>query len=47
MPSFVNKLKGMGCEKVQMIDTTDGKFMTKKEAAMYSLRHSAILYGRK
>ncbi|MGI6726830.1 MAG: class I SAM-dependent methyltransferase [Christensenellales bacterium] len=47
MPSFINKLKGMGYEKVQMVDTTDGKFMTKKEAAMYSLRHSAILYGRK
>jgi arsenite methyltransferase len=47
MPSFIKKLKGMGYEKVQMIDTTDGKFMTKKEAAMYSLRHSAILYGRK
>jgi ubiquinone/menaquinone biosynthesis C-methylase UbiE len=47
MPSFINRLKGMGYEKVQMIDTTDGKFMTKKEAAMYSLRYSAILYGRK
>ncbi len=47
MLSFINKLKDMGYEKVQLIDTTDGMFMTKKEAAMYSLRHSAILYGRK
>jgi len=37
----------MGYEDVRLIDTTDDMFMTKKEAAIYSLRHSAILCGRK
>ncbi|NMD37368.1 MAG: class I SAM-dependent methyltransferase, partial [Christensenellaceae bacterium] len=47
MQSFINKLKDMGYESVQIIDTTDGKFMSKKEATIYSLKHSAVLYGRK
>lgn len=47
MQSFIKTLKDMGYENVQMIDTTDGLFMTKKEAFMYSLSRSAILCGRK
>ncbi|MGI6688681.1 MAG: class I SAM-dependent methyltransferase [Christensenellales bacterium] len=47
MQSFIKKLRNMGYENVQLIGTTDGVFMTKKEAVMYSLRHSAILCGRK
>lgn len=47
MLSFVKELKDMGYEDVRLIDTTNGKFMTKKEASIYSLRHSAILCGRK
>jgi arsenite methyltransferase len=47
MQSFVKQLKDMGYEDVRLIDTTDDMFMTKKEAAIYSLRHSAILCGRK
>jgi ubiquinone/menaquinone biosynthesis C-methylase UbiE len=47
MQSFINKLRNMGYENVQLIGTTDGVFMTKKEAVMYSLRYSAILCGRK
>ncbi len=47
MQSFIDKLKNMGYESARLIDTTDGLFMTKKEAAMYSLKCSAILYGKK
>ncbi len=47
MESFIRKLKDLGYEKIQLIDTTNGMFMTKKEAAKYSLSHSAILFGKK
>lgn len=47
MQTFINQLKDMGYEDVRLIDTTNGKFMTKKEAFMYSLSSSAILCGRK
>ncbi|MGI6739645.1 MAG: class I SAM-dependent methyltransferase [Christensenellales bacterium] len=47
MQPFIDKLKVMGYESVELIDTTNGMFMTKKEAALYSLSHSAILYGKK
>ena len=32
MQAFVKKLKAMGYEKVELIDTADGKFMTKFES---------------
>lgn len=47
MQAFVNKLKAMGYERVELIDTTDGKFMSKKEAAHIMLRGSTLLVGRK
>ena len=47
MQSFVKKLKEMGYEKVELIDTTDGKFMKKSEAAWMGLSGSALLTGRK
>lgn len=47
MALFIDKLKSMGYESAMLIDTTDGLFMTKKEATIYSLKNSAILYGRK
>ncbi|NLL91408.1 MAG: class I SAM-dependent methyltransferase [Ruminococcaceae bacterium] len=47
MPVFIERLKKMGYENVKLVDTTNGIFMTKKEASMYNLRHSAILYGKK
>ncbi len=46
MDSFINKLKKLGYENSRLVDTTDGLFMTKKEATMYSLKHSAILIGK-
>lgn len=47
MELFIDRLKSVGYESAKLIDTTDGLFMTKKEAIMYSLKDSAILYGRK
>ncbi len=47
MQAFINKLKSMGYERVEMIDTTDGKFMSKKEAARIMLWGSALLVGKK
>ena len=47
MKAFVQKLRGMGYEEVRLVDTTDGKFMTKKEALWMGLSGSALLIGRK
>ena len=47
MQAFVKKLKEMGYEKVDLIDTTGGKFMKKSEAAWMGLSGSALLTGRK
>ena len=46
MQEFVKKLKDMGYEKVELIDST-GKFMTKQEAKCMALDGSALLVGRK
>lgn len=47
MKAFVRKLKSMGYEDVQLIDTANGKFISKGEAGWMGLSGSAILYGRK
>ena len=47
MQTFVQKLRDMGYERVEMIDTTDGSFMTPKEAKRLMLRGSTLLAGRK
>ncbi|MBR1677790.1 MAG: class I SAM-dependent methyltransferase [Clostridia bacterium] len=47
MQAFVRKLKSMGYEKVELIDTTKGKFMSEKEAKFLFLSGSAILFGKK
>ena len=47
MQAFVQKLIEMGYEKVELIDTTDGKFMKKSEAAWMALSGSALLVGIK
>ena len=47
MQAFVKKLRDMGYEKVELIDTTDGRFMKKSEAAWMALSGSALLTGRK
>ncbi len=47
MQAFVRKLKDMGYERVELIDTTDGKFIKKGEATWMALTGSALLTGRK
>ena len=47
MQAFVKKLKDMGYEKVELIDTTNGKFMSKTESIWMELSGSALLVGRK
>ena len=47
MASFVKKLLEMGYERVELIDTTDGVFMSKKEARMLQLEGSTLLVGKK
>ena len=47
MQAFVKKLKDMGYEQAELIDTTDGTFMKKSEAAWMALSGSALLTGRK
>lgn len=47
MQLFVKKLKDMGYEQVELIDTTNGKFMTKFESVWMELSGSAILIGKK
>ena len=47
MQAFVRKLRHMGYETIELIDTTDGMFMTKREAGWMGLSGSALLVGRK
>ena len=47
MQAFVRKLRDMGYECVELIDTTDGSFMTPKEACRLMLRSSTLLVGKK
>ena len=47
MQSFVKKLEGMGYRKVELIDTTNGKFMKRSEAGWMGLSGSAVLTGIK
>ena len=47
MSAFAEKLKSMGYEEVRLLDTTDGTFMSKSEAAWMGLAGSALLIGRK
>ena len=47
MDAFVRRLKAEGYEDVRLVDTTDGTFMGKKEAAWLGLAGSALLIGKK
>ncbi len=47
MQAFMKKLRDMGYEKVELIDTTNGMFMKKWEATWMALSGSAILTGIK
>ena len=47
MQAFVQKLRDMGYQKVELIDTTDGEFITPFEARWMALSGSALLVGIK
>lgn len=47
MDVFCRKLREMGYEKVELLDTADGNFMTPKEARAYMLTGSRLLFGKK
>ena len=47
MQAFVERLKGMGYERVELIPTDDGRFMTRWEATWMALSGSAVLVGKK
>ena len=47
MRAFLKKLKEMGYEDVRLIDTADGKFMSRREALWMDLSGSALLVGKK
>ena len=47
MSAFVQRLRDLGFESVELIDTTDGKFMTRKEVSWMALSGAALLIGRK
>lgn len=47
MNAFLATLKSMGYESVELVDTTEGMFMTPKEAKWMMLSGSALLVGRK
>lgn len=47
MDAFLRQLKEMGFEKVELVDTTDDLFMTKKEAKLLFLSGSKLLVGIK
>lgn len=47
MQKFMQELRDEGYDKVEMIDTASGRFMTPKEASLYMLKGSALLVGKK
>jgi ubiquinone/menaquinone biosynthesis C-methylase UbiE len=47
MHAFLQKAKDLGYEEIELIDTTNGRFMTKGEAGWMGLSGSALLVGRK
>lgn len=47
MQAFVRKLKDSGYEKVELIDTSNGLFLSAKESGMYMLKYSMLLVGKK
>ena len=47
MQAFLRKLKEMGYQKVELIDTTKGRFMSPRESKWMGLSGSGLLIGRK
>lgn len=47
MQQFIRELYDEGYEVAELIDTTNGMFMTKGEAKVLGLNGSALLIGKK
>jgi ubiquinone/menaquinone biosynthesis C-methylase UbiE len=47
MQAFIKKLKAMGYQSAELIDSANGKFMRKSEASWMGLSGSALLVGKK
>lgn len=47
MEAFAAKLRAEGYERVELIDTTNGMFMSRKEALLMDLSGSTLLVGKK
>ncbi len=47
MRKFARELKENGYERVELIDTADGLFMSKREARRLMLKNSTLLFGVK
>ncbi|MCC8160230.1 MAG: class I SAM-dependent methyltransferase [Oscillospiraceae bacterium] len=47
MREFARELKADGYERVELIDTADGLFMSKREARRLMLKNSTLLFGVK
>lgn len=47
MQAFVSKLREQGYERVELIDTTDGKFVSPNRARILLLQGSTLLIGKK
>lgn len=47
MQAFCDELRAEGYKKVELIDTTNGLFMSRAEAATLFLTGSMVLTGRK
>ena len=47
MELFAQRLRDEGYERVELIDTTDGLFMNRREAGMLMLKNSILLTGKK
>lgn len=47
MQAFAEELRQAGYEKVELLDTTSGMFMSKKEAFLMELSGSTLLVGKK
>lgn len=47
MDVFCRNLREMDYEKIELLDTTDGSFMSSKEARAYMLTGSRLVFGEK
>jgi UDP-N-acetylglucosamine:LPS N-acetylglucosamine transferase len=47
MDAFAEELKKRGYKEVELIDTANGMFISRKEAKWLMLEGSTILYGTK